>query len=35
MSNRASRSKSVADMNELEPWDCQICKKVLKTQIQK
>ena len=30
MSNRASRSKSVADMNELEPWDCQICKKVFK-----
>ena len=28
MSNRASRSKSLADVNELEPWDCQICKKV-------
>jgi hypothetical protein len=30
MSNRALRSKSVADMNELEPWDCQICKNVFK-----
>jgi len=30
MSTRTSRSKSVADINDLEPWDCQICKKVFK-----
>jgi hypothetical protein len=35
MSNRASRSKLVADMNELEPGIARYAKKSLKTQIQK